>query len=131
MADINVVRTLTVAGATALKVVSGSPAHGLQTEDIDVSDLSNAERMEKAPRPQLEETEMNLQTEYDGTLAAVRTSATLTVTVTKANGDALSDAVSGYIKSAIPVGVDVAGERRLLQDIVFVPDGSNTTTTTA
>ena len=131
MADIKVVKTLTTANAMTFKVVNANPAHGLKTGDIDVSDLSNPIRKEKAPEPQLEETEISLQCEYAGVKAQVGVpGAVLEITVTLASGTVLSDSVTGYIREAIPVSIDVSGERRALQDVIFVPDGSNTTTTT-
>lgn len=131
MATIKIVKTLTQTGiGAAFKVLSAHPAPGLQTEDVDVTDLSNDSRMEMVPRPQLEETEMNLQVEFNGVYPAVGQSATLEVTVTKPDDTTQVSSVAGYIKSAIPVEVAIDGERRLVQDVVFRPNGSNTALTT-
>ncbi len=131
MSNIKVVKTLVLTGtALPLVVLSGHPGPGLQTEDIDVSDLSNEARIEKAARPQLEETEIALQCAYDGKLANVGVSASLIITVTKPDDTTIVNTVTGYVKSSLPVQADIGGERRLIQDVVFVPDGSNTAITT-
>lgn len=130
MASIKSVKTVTIEGGSTLKVISAPPTHGLETEDIDVSDFSNATRMESVPRDQLKEGEIALLLEYDGTLVTVgaATPVTLTVVVTKSDGDELTANSVGYFKSAVPVEVAIDGERRLLQNVVFMPNGSNTTT---
>jgi len=128
---IKAAKKLVLSDLITLTVISGNPAHGHQTEDIDVSDFTNGERMEYVPRSQIEETEISLLCEYDGTLATVTSEGTLTATVTKSDGNTLTESVVGYIKSAIPVSIDVGGERRLVQEVVFRPNGSNGTTTTA
>lgn len=131
MANIKIVKTLTQTGIGAeFKILSANVAPGLQTEDVDVTDLSNATRMEKVPRPQLEETEIALQCEFAGVYPAVGQTASLVITVTKPDGTTQVSTTSGYIKSAIPGSVDIAGERKLVQDVVFMPDGSNTALTT-
>lgn len=130
MPNVQVTKTLTLANLMAFKVVSAPPTMGLQTDDVDVSDLSNANRMEKAPRSQKEEMEVAIQCEFDGTLADVGESGTLEITVTKNDGTTLVSTMTGYVKSAVPIAQDIGGERRLLQDVVFVPDGANSTTTT-
>ena len=131
MPNIKIVRTLTQTGiGAAFKVLSGHVAPGLQTEDVDVTDLSNDARMEKVPRPQLEETDMTLQCEFAGVYPDVGGSATLVITVTKPDDTTQVSTTVGYIKSAIPGSVDIAGERKLTQDVVFTPDGSNTALTT-
>lgn len=130
MANINAVKTLTISGASSLKVISAPPSHGLETEDIDVSDFSNAERMENVARSQKKESDISLLLEYDGVLASVGASATLAVEVTKNDGTLLSASTTGYIRSAVPQEIAIDGERRLLQSVVFAADGSNTTTTT-
>lgn len=129
MPDIETTKTLVLSDAMTFKVISAPPTHGLQTEDIDVSDLSNEQRMEFIARCQKEETEIAIQCEFDGVLADVGVSADLVITVTKADGSTLVSTTTGYVKSAVPISQDVGGERRLLQDVVFRPDGSNTTTT--
>ena len=131
MATVEIVKTLTVTGLGGVTVLSGNPGVGLQTEEIDVTDLSNAARMEKVARPQLEETEIALQCSYDGALASVGATATLAITVTQPDAGTIVSSIAGFVKSATPTSVDVGGERRLLQDIVFVPNGSNTAITTS
>ena len=128
MANIKSVKTVTVAGATALKVISAQPGHGLETEDIDVSDFSNADRMENVARDQKKENEIPLLLEYAGTLVPIGVTATLTVTVTKPDNETIEASTVGYFKSATPVELAIDGERRLLQNAVFMPNGSNTTT---
>ena len=127
MATIKAVKTIVLTNSlSAFKVVSAPPTFGLQTEKIDVSDLSNATRKEFVARPQLEETDINLQCDYQGTLATVGgAAAVLTITTVDTAGNSTAKSITGFVVSAIPVTVDVGGERRLLQDIVFAPDGSN------
>ena len=132
MADIKIVKTLVLTNGLTLKVVSGHPASGAQTEEINVSDMSNMTRVEKAPRPQLELTDINLLCQYEGTLATVSTEdVTLVISIDAADGTNIADTVTGFIKSAVPQEVAVDGERRLLQAIVFSPDGSEGSTTTS
>lgn len=127
MATIKAVKTIVLTNSlNAFKVVSAPPTFGLQTEKIDVSDLSNATRKEFVARPQLEETDINLQCDYSGTLATVGgAAAVLTITTVDTTGASTARNITGFVISAIPVTVDIGGERRLLQDIVFAPDGSN------
>lgn len=129
-ATIKAVKTLTLSNAMTFKVTSGPPREGLSTEKIDVTDLTNASRKEFVARPQLEETDIKLQCEYNGTLASVGASGTLTITIVDTAGSSTSRSVTGFVLSAEPIVVDIGGERRMLQDVVFSPDGSNATSTT-
>jgi hypothetical protein len=98
----------------------------LQSEKIDVTDLTNASRKEFVARPQLEETDIALQLNYAGTLAtAGGAAAVLTITAVDTAGNSYAKSITGFVLSAIPVSVEIAGERRMLQDVVFAPDGSN------
>jgi hypothetical protein len=130
-ANIKVAKTLVQTGIGSFKVISGHPAQGLQTEVIDVSDMSIATRMLKAPRPQLEGTEITMLCDFAGTLATVGAENTsLVITTTDSAGSAITNTVTGFVKSAIPQGIDVGGERRIVQEVVFVPDGAEGTITT-
>lgn len=132
MATVKVTKTLTQTGLGSFVVISGKPAQGMQTEVIDVTDMSVTNRMLKAPRPQLEGTELTLLCNYAGTLVTVGTESTaLVISVTDAAGTVHTDTITGFVRSADPVDVDVGGERRLLQEVVFVPDGSEGATTTS
>jgi hypothetical protein len=130
MATIKAVKTLTLSNGETLVVVSAPPHHGTQSEKIDVTDLTNAARKEFVARPQLEETDINLQCAYAGTLAAVGTAATLRISITDTAGGTNVRDITGFVLSAVPVVVDSGGERRMLQDVVFSSGGSSTTTTT-
>lgn len=132
-ASIKVARTLVLTNGLTLKVVSGHPAGGMQTEEINVSDMSNQTRVEKLLRPQLELTDLNFLCEYAGTLATVggTSAVTLVITVDGADGTDYADTITGFVKSAQPQEVAVDGERRLLQAVVFTPDGSEGSTTTS
>lgn len=130
MANINATKTLTLANGMTFKVISAPPTHGLETEDIDVTDFSNAERMENVARSQKKESDINLMLEYDGTLANVGVAASLEITLTKNDGTTLVATTAGYVRSAAPQDVAIDGERRVLQAVVFAADGSNVTTTT-
>jgi hypothetical protein len=127
MATIKAVKTITLTGSlSTFKVVSAPPAFGLQSEKIDVTDLTNATRKEFVARPQLEETDMNLQLDYAGTLVtAGGAAAVLTITAVDTAGNSYAKSITGFVTSAVPVVVDIGGERRMLQDVVFSPDGSN------
>jgi hypothetical protein len=132
MATVKLAKTLVQSGIGTFKVLSGHPAQGLQTEVVDVSDMSNATRMEKAPRPQLEGTEVELLCNFAGTLVTVGTPGTsLAITVTDAAGTSTTDTITGFVSSAVPESIDIGGERRLLQRVIFVPDGSEGSTTTS
>jgi hypothetical protein len=127
---IKAVKTLVLSSGMTLHVVSGHPAAGLKTEKIDVSDLTNATRLEYLCRPQLEETDLKFLCAYNGALASVGASGTLTITVTDTAGGTLTESLAGFVISAEPVMVDVGGERKLVQEVVFAPDGANTAITT-
>lgn len=126
MATIKAVATLTLSNLMSLKVVSAPPGFGLQSEKINVTDLTNTNRMEYVARPQLEETDVTMLCEYNGTLASVGTSGTLVITSVDTASGSIANTITGYIQSAIPQPVDIGGERRLLQEVVFTPDGANT-----
>ena len=126
---VRAVKKLTLTSGLSFEIVSGPPAMGLQTEDINVTSLSD-NSVRKVPRHQIEEAEMTFMCAYSGTLAQVGASATIQVTAILDDGSQLQKSATGYIKSAIPQEVAVDGERRLLQQIVFVPDGSGSAGTT-
>jgi len=126
MATIKATKTVTLSNGLELKVVSAPPSFGLASEKINVTDLTNAIRMEYVARPQLEETDITLLAEYTGTLATVGSSITLTITTVDTADSSIANSISGFVLSATPQTVAIDGERRLLQEIVFAPDGSNT-----
>lgn len=128
MATIKAVKTITLTDSlSAYKVVSAPPSFGLQTEKINVTDLTNDSRMEFVARPQLEETDITLMCDYSGTLiTAGGAAATLTITAVDTAGASYASSITGFVISAIPQTVDIGGERRMLQEVVFAPDGSNT-----
>jgi hypothetical protein len=128
MATIKAVKTITLTDSlSAYKVVSAPPSFGLQTEKINVTDLTNENRMEFVARPQLEETDITLMCDYSGTLiTAGGAAATLTITAVDTAGVSYAKSITGFVVSAIPQSVDIGGERRMLQEVVFAPDGSNT-----
>lgn len=130
MATIKAVKTLTLSNAETLVVVSAPPHHGTQSEKIDVTDLTNTARKEFVARPQLEETDISLLCSYTGTLAAVGTAATLRISIVDTAAGTLVRDITGFVLSAKPVSIDIEGERRMLQEVVFASGGSSTTTTT-
>jgi hypothetical protein len=121
--SVKAVKTLAISGASALKVVSGSVASGRQTEAINTTTLDDT-KMTKKRRHQTESTDLTFLCEYPGTLAAVGTLATLTVTAVNDAGVSRADSIYGFIKSSVPQEVAVDGERRILQQIVFTPTGT-------
>jgi len=126
---VKAVKKLVFESGMSFDILSGPPAMGEQTEDINVTSLGD-DRVRKVPRHQIEETDMTFLCSYNGTLAPVGSSATIQIKATLDDNSTITKSVAGYIKSAQPQDVAVDGERRLLQQIVFVPNGANATTTT-
>jgi len=118
-------KKLTISGLT-YEVISAHPNFGLQTEEINCTTLSD-DRVKKCPRHQTEETDLELLVAWSGSLPTVGSAATLTITVTDSEGNSVASGnISGFVKSAIPQEIAVDGERRLVQRIVFTPNGTNT-----
>jgi len=130
MATIKATKTLTLSNGMTFVVVSAPPHHGNASDKINVSDLTNASRMEYVARPQQEETDITILCNYAGTLADVGTAATLRITVEDDAGTDIIRDITGFVLSASPQTVAIDGERRLLQEVVFSSGGSSTTTTT-
>jgi hypothetical protein len=130
MATIKAVKTLTLSNGMTFVVVSAPPHHGTQSEKIDVTDLTNTARKEFVARPQLEETDITLLCSYTDTLASVGDAATLRISIVDTAAGTLVRDITGFVLSAIPQSVDIGGERRMLQEVVFASGGSSTTTTT-
>jgi hypothetical protein len=126
MATIKATKTVTLSNGLTLKVVSAPPSFGLASEKINVTDLTNESRMEFVARPQLEETDITLMAEYTGTPATVGSTITLTITTVDTASGSIEKSISGFVLSATPQTVAIDGERRLMQEIIFAPDGSNT-----
>ena len=119
-------KKLTISGLT-YEVISAHPSFGLQTEEINCTTLSD-DRVKKCPRHQIEETDIELLCEWTGSLPTVGSgsAATLSITVTDSDGtNVASGNIKGFVKSAIPQEIAVDGERRLVQRIVFTPNGTN------
>ena len=126
--SVQALKTLTLSNGLTIEVVSGTPAAGNQTEEIITTTLDDA-TVTKYPRYQTEDTDLTLLCAYAGTLATLG-AATLAVAAVTSTGT-LTNTTVGFIRSAIPQEVAIDGERRMLQQIIFTPDGSSTLYTTA
>ena len=117
-------KKLTISGLE-YEVISAHPNFGLQTEEINCTTLSD-DRVKKCPRHQVEETDLELLVAWSGSLPSVGSVASLSISVTDSEGNSVASGnISGFVKSAIPQEIAVDGERRLVQRIVFTPNGTN------
>jgi hypothetical protein len=126
--SVKALKTIALTNGLELEVISGTPAAGSQTDEIVTTTLADA-TVTKCPRYQTEDTDLTLLCAYDGTLATIG-DATLVVTATEDDDGTLVHTVAGFISAAIPQEVAIDGERRMVQQITFTPDGSSTLYTT-